>query len=69
MAPSRGRFVIIAGAPSAVREASSPSPDLTPERDEETGKLDYAFDISLRNDSAALAGGRVIVETGCGGRI
>lgn len=47
---------------------------LNPETDEATGKVDYAFDISLKNDSAALlAGGRVMPSVvdglGCGGRI
>lgn len=36
---------------------------LTPD---ETG---YAFDITLRTETAALAGGRVSGESGCGGRI
>jgi hypothetical protein len=46
---------------------------MTPERDEETGEVDYTFDISLKNDSAALAGGRVTPSVvdgqSCGGRI
>jgi len=39
--------------------------------DQETGELVYNFDISLKNDSASLAGGRsvpsVVDGHGCGG--
>jgi len=44
---------------------------LAPVPDQETGELVYNFDISLKNDSASLAGGRsvpsVVDGHGCGG--
>ena len=40
---------------------------LTPVQDEETGELVYDFDITLKNDSASLVGGRVYGLDGCGG--
>ena len=34
---------------------------------EEDGRVEYDYDITLRYDSATLAGGRVIDKNGCGG--